>query len=149
MPAGKGHHPFPYHIPLSNYPCFQEGGQEPLTASKKRGLSQPHSQALVPKGAHEPLRVHIPTWSSHGALPPGFGARRLAQGKASELGLENKAVSKESLIKVEKSISSLSFNELEVVGCFCTLVSVPPAFHVWLEASTVGAAPGSQELRQG
>lgn len=42
-----------------------------------------------------------------------------------------------------KSISTLSFNELEVAGWFCTLVSVPPAFHMALEISGVRAAPGS------
>lgn len=64
MPAGKGHRQFPYHISLPNHPCFQEGGQDPLTAGKKGvrgGLAQPHSQTLVPKGAQEPLRVYSST----------------------------------------------------------------------------------------
>lgn len=75
MPAGKGHHQFPYRISLPSPPCFQEGGQEPLTAGKKGG---PGPGLGLKRRPGTPQSPH-PNGGSHGVLGPGFGTHRPAR----------------------------------------------------------------------
>lgn len=142
MPAGKGHHQLPYHISLPNHSCFQEGISGAPCCRQERGegrgvFPSPPSQALRTWGAREPLRVHIPT---HGILCHAFRDRLpglLGQGKERAKHLSWRARLYRWSIKLRwknQLAASLSFKEVRVgvVGRFCTLVSVPPAFPVWL-----------------
>lgn len=94
MPAGKGHHQFPYSISLPSHPRFQEGGQDLLTAGQKGGAGPGLG---LKRGPGTPQGPHPNLGQPRGAWPLGLGhTGLLGQGKASELGFEDKAVSQES-----------------------------------------------------